>query len=215
MKEKTYAKVNKTYNQFVREKALTEYYESPNHCKYCGEIIDVKGNERISATRKRVFCSLECKSKFQSQKMKANPIKKKKIKYCLNCGKELEKHQNKYCDNKCQQDYQYKKYIDDWKNGLVNGLIGEYSLSSNIKRYIKEKYNGKCYECGWDKINPTTGHSPLEVHHIDGDYKNNSEDNLILLCPNCHSLTNTYKNALRHEGRQGRNKYYKSKEKVC
>jgi predicted HNH restriction endonuclease len=34
--------------------------------------------------------------------------------------------------------------------------------------------------------------SPLEIHHKDGSKKNNSEDNLDLLCPNCHSLTFNY-----------------------
>ncbi len=29
----------------------------------------------------------------------------------------------------------------------------------------------------------------LEVHHIDGNRNNNHLDNLILLCPNCHSYT--------------------------
>ena len=135
-------------------------------------------------------------------------------KFCLNCGKELTRKQNKYCSNDCQRDFQYKKYINDWKNGLVDGLRGEYQLSSYIHKYIREKFNNKCCLCGWDKINYTTGQSPLEVHHKDGDYKNNKEDNLELLCPNCHSLTNTYKNALRHQGRQGRNKYYKNKENV-
>ena len=33
----------------------------------------------------------------------------------------------------------------------------------------------------------------LEVHHIDGNGKNNSLDNLQLLCPNCHSQTENYK----------------------
>lgn len=31
--------------------------------------------------------------------------------------------------------------------------------------------------------------APLEIEHIDGNALNNKEDNLILLCPNCHSLT--------------------------
>ena len=35
------------------------------------------------------------------------------------------------------------------------------------------------------------------------------EDNLVLLCPNCHSLTSTYKNTACHEGRKDRSKYYK------
>lgn len=32
----------------------------------------------------------------------------------------------------------------------------------------------------------------LQVHHIDGDRSNNNFENLQLLCPNCHSLTDNY-----------------------
>uniref|UniRef100_A0AAU2JMU9 HNH endonuclease n=1 Tax=Streptomyces sp. NBC_00049 TaxID=2903617 RepID=A0AAU2JMU9_9ACTN len=34
---------------------------------------------------------------------------------------------------------------------------------------------------------------PLEVDHIDGDWRNNQPENLRLLCPNCHSTTDTYR----------------------
>ncbi len=34
---------------------------------------------------------------------------------------------------------------------------------------------------------------PLELHHIDGDRKNNNLINLKLLCPNCHTLTENYR----------------------
>lgn len=33
---------------------------------------------------------------------------------------------------------------------------------------------------------------------------NNKEENLLLLCPNCHSLTSTYKGANKGNGRPGR-----------
>lgn len=33
----------------------------------------------------------------------------------------------------------------------------------------------------------------LEVHHKDGDHLNNELDNLELLCPNCHSLTENWR----------------------
>ena len=32
----------------------------------------------------------------------------------------------------------------------------------------------------------------LQVHHIDGDHFNNELDNLMILCPNCHSQTDSY-----------------------
>jgi len=34
---------------------------------------------------------------------------------------------------------------------------------------------------------------PLELHHVDGNRSNNATSNLLLLCPNCHALTTTYR----------------------
>lgn len=132
---------------------------------------------------------------------------KKKIHYCLNCGKELNERHKTYCDNRCHQEFQYKQYIEKWKLGIEDGMRGEYQISSYIRRYLFDKYDNKCAKCGWCEINPFTNCVPLEVHHIDGDYTNNDEQNLLLLCPNCHSLTETYK-ALNKNGRTDRQKYY-------
>lgn len=101
----------------------------------------------------------------------------------------------------------YVRYIMKWKAGAVDGMNGKYSISRYIKRYLFEKYNGKCSKCGWNEVNPHTGKIPLEVEHIDGNFKNNKEENLDLLCPNCHSLTPTYKGANRGKGRKERKKY--------
>lgn len=132
----------------------------------------------------------------------------KHIKYCINCGKELivNKNKKKYCSIKCQHEYKNKEYINNWINGNIDGIVGKYGISQYIRGYLFNKNNNKCQICGWGKINPHTGNVPLEVHHIDGDYTNNSEKNLQLLCPNCHSLTETYKNSNKN-GRKSRNKY--------
>lgn len=128
---------------------------------------------------------------------------------CLNCGKTLkEKRQIKFCCSECQREFIYKNYISEWKLGKKDGFRGEYSISNYIKRYLREKYDNKCSICGWSKINPYTNKVPLEVDHIDGDFRNNKEDNLRLVCPNCHSLTPTYKGANKGNGRKDRKKYY-------
>ena len=59
-------------------------------------------------------------------------------------------------------------------------------------------------KCGWGEMHPLTKLVPLEVHHIDGNYKNNDESNLQLLCPNCHALTETYRSLNNGRGRENR-----------
>lgn len=105
--------------------------------------------------------------------------------HCINCGAPVQ-NGYKYCSNQCEQEYKNKERISDWKNHPEN--YSKEELPDFIRRYLIDKYNG-CQICGWNEVNPTTGKTPLEVHHIDGDCTNNSEENLQLLCPNHHSLT--------------------------
>ena len=127
------------------------------------------------------------------------------MKTCKFCGQPIQ-NRNTFCNNICQTNYQYKNYIDEWRQGLQTGLRGKDQFSMHIKRYMFEKYSNKCAICGWSEQNPYTKNVPLEIDHIDGNYTNNSEDNLILLCPNCHSLTPTYKGANLGKGRTSRRK---------
>jgi 5-methylcytosine-specific restriction endonuclease McrA len=52
-----------------------------------------------------------------------------------------------------------------------------------LKDGLKEE---KCELCGlsiWQGIK-----LPLELHHKNGNHLDNSYDNLMILCPNCHSI---------------------------
>ena len=124
--------------------------------------------------------------------------------YCLNCGKELDCSYgiHKYCSNKCYQDYEYKQYIERYKKDNSIAKSTKWGqIPKPLQRYIFTKYDIKCCICGWSKINPFTNTLPLEIDHIDGNSENNSEENLRLICPNCHSLTPTYRGANRGNGR--------------
>jgi 5-methylcytosine-specific restriction endonuclease McrA len=93
----------------------------------------------------------------------------------------------------------------------VDGLmVNGYSLSNNIRRYLFEKNNFRCEKCGWNEVHCKTGLVPLQVHHIDGNSKNNLENNLQLLCPNCHSLTENY-GSRNKNATKGRSKYFGKK----
>lgn len=51
-------------------------------------------------------------------------------------------------------------------------------IPAGIKTLIRVESGNQCSICG------TT--SPLEFHHIDENRENNTEENIILLCKNCH-----------------------------
>lgn len=181
---------------------LTEnaYYSNPKYCLHCNKLIEWVGYD----TRNKKFCNQSCAASYN------NPKKKRKqgqINYCINCGIQLKKTSKLYCCVKCKSECKYKQYIEQWKNNLVSGLSGKFSLNRYIRRYIFEKYNFKCSQCGWSEINVHSGKIPLEIDHIDGDYKNNKESNLRLLCPNCHSLTSTYRSLNNGNGRKERSLY--------
>lgn len=115
------------------------------------------------------------------------------MKTCKNCDN-LIPNRNIFCDNKCQKEFQQKTKISDWLSGKnflrSNGLL----IPQWIRNFLLKECEYKCVECGWGEKNIYTNTIPLEVDHIDGDSKNNLRDNLRVLCPNCHSLKNTFKN---------------------
>ncbi len=122
---------------------------------------------------------------------KPGPVSKRKIKICKYCHSEItgrSKRDNTFCNTKCRNSYLYDEEISKWKQGIWKAKI-----SRAVRRYMVESVDYKCQKCGWGKVNPYSGRIVIEVHHIDGDKTNQVEDNLIVLCPNCHSLTKNYR----------------------
>lgn len=128
----------------------------------------------------------------------------KLCKHCKNPIKKKAAYRNIYCNNTCQQLYHHEQYIKRWKKGQEKGRSGVGGTSAHIRRYLFEKNKNACQKCGWSETNLTTGKIPLTVNHIDGHWKNNKEENLELICPNCHSLTSTYGSLNRGNGRAHR-----------
>lgn len=85
-----------------------------------------------------------------------------------------------------------------YKEKYERKSFNELGIDGKRRRVIEEQQE-KCNKCKlseWFDKKLT-----LEIEHKDGNKKNNDRDNLEALCPNCHSLTKTWR---------GRNKQNKS-----
>ena len=145
---------------------------------------------------KKKFCNNSCSAKYNNKRKE-----KKDYGNCLCCNSKLNRKEKKYCNNKCQGIYKRKKIFEEIENDNSN------MSSRNYKLYLIWKYEEKCMKCGWAETNKYSNTIPIELEHKDGNSKNNNLENLELLCPNCHSLTSTYKGLNIGNGRDERKMY--------
>lgn len=189
------------YKTFKCGQSKEQYDQNPKFCKYCGKRLTYE-------QRRNLFCSHSCSSKFNNPYHTKNKNIKK---YCLNCGSLLpqSKITNKFCCHECSTEYRYNNLIERWLNGENFSKCG-HQIPTFIKRYLMNIHNNKCEKCNWGEEHPITHNVPLAVHHIDGDCTNNRIENLQLLCPNCHSLTENFGSLNKNSKRFHRKKISKS-----
>lgn len=94
---------------------------------------------------------------------------------------------------------------DNWRNYLEKKkVISKASLDSwyagdliiqpglqRIRKYLIERFGPACSKCGFSAQHPEDGRYIIEIDHINGEHKDNTPNNLRLLCPNCHVMTST------------------------
>lgn len=181
------------------EARMKAYLLSPNHCGQCGCLLNYE-------SRSRKFCSKSCSAKF-------NNSDKKIIKKCPACQTDFA-GETEYCSRDCwknnarqQKQKRREEYIGRWMLGLENGFYdtASFKVSDYIRVHLFEANKFSCCLCKWSRVNPFTKKIPLQIHHKDGNAKNCSKDNLELLCPSCHSLTENFgsrnENSKRTHGR--------------
>ena len=183
---------SKIVAQIAKEERVKNYNENPSVCKGCYSALEYN-------KRNYLFCSSACSASYNN---KLRNTKTNKW-VCKNCQKEHISPKGKlriYCNITCQQEYQNKERIYGWLYNNENW--GEMGTPKWVKNHLIKINGRKCSSCDlsiWKEILIT-----LEVNHIDGNATNNSIENLELLCPNCHSITETYKGKNRGNGRKKR-----------
>lgn len=124
---------------------------------------------------------------------------------CRICGKEKEHQAKGLCYN-CYRKHEWKQKLITCKRcgrqkpnhakGLCAGCYQfvfrlepnkawNHKKNYGIDMQLYKKITSKCVICSFSKI--------VELHHLDGNKENNSESNLIGVCPNHHRMIHEYK----------------------
>lgn len=93
---------------------------------------------------------------------------------CRRCQRKIKIHAKGLCPG-C---YNFVFHIE-------NNRAQNYKKNFQIEHELYKKKTAKCILCGFDKI--------VDLHHLDENKKNNSEKNLIGLCPNHHKMIHMFK----------------------
>jgi hypothetical protein len=152
-------------------------------CRKCG-----------TETRNQKYCSHSCSASVTNLGIRRHY---KQRSQCLKCGNET---LSKYCSISCSSSH---KKDQKRKEVLKNIENGKYVSPGQLKTLLLETQK-TCQECG---INPEWNGNPLsfQMDHINGDSDDNRLENLRILCPNCHTQTETW--CARNKKNGKRNKY--------
>jgi len=68
---------------------------------------------------------------------------------------------------------------------LDSNKAWNYKKYHNIQPELYEKITKRCVICGFDKV--------VDLHHLNENKKDNSEQNLLGLCPNHHRMIHEFR----------------------
>ena len=145
-------------------------------CKECST--NFKTRSGVTASE---FCSRACFHKHNTKEK--IPI------ICKNCGETayfppaVAKHREN-CSRKCKYERLSRENSERF-NGKPVKDIKDRRQESVYAQIALEKLPNHCVGCQRDDVN-------FEVHHLDGNRKNNILDNLAIMCLSCHRKLHTF-----------------------
>lgn len=148
-------------------------------------------NEHSGSFGSGRFCSVKCARGFSTKAKRAEinvrvGVKLRKIKLCKDCGQQYFKPKS-WTKRRCPGCVSVKPSLPK----IVGRELHECKTDRSRKKWLIAKYGHQCWGCSgtmW-RDQPI----PIEIDHISGNSDDNSEENLRLLCCNCHAQTPTYK----------------------
>jgi hypothetical protein len=128
-----------------------------------------------SCANKGKYCSPVCRGKAKQNRVD---------KTCTLCGNQFKLKPSQlsksksglyFCTRKCKDEAQ--------KLGGIKEIMPAHFGTAKVPDYraLFTEDELVCSRCGYDEFS-----SSVDIHHVDHDRSNNSKENLIPLCSNCH-----------------------------
>lgn len=144
-------------------------------CKICGSSFYAKPYHVKRGWGK--YCSRECHHKSMKARIELK---------CDICGKYMERTASDTKKSKSKKYFCSKSCQTQWRNVYFSGkrhANWKAGKRLNYRSILKKSdVPEKCQRCN------SRDKRVLAVHHLDHDRENNSVDNLVWLCHNCHTL---------------------------
>ena len=153
-------------------------------CEECGKLFEAPVREVKRGNGK--FCSRKCSGAARGKKIiaKYKLINTPNVS-CAQCEKEFYKNASDqknsrsglfFCCRKCKDEAQ--------RIGGIREIMSDHygTAHANYRTLAFRELPNECNRCSFDSVTEI-----LQVHHKDCDRKNNTIENLEVLCPNCHT----------------------------
>lgn len=177
--------------------AHLEYRKGPNACKSCKGPILPRAGEKLSVTKKKIFCSQSCAASHNNKGTRRGPqpgyrLKPKRDYICHECKSPIKGHGKKFCSRGCSTAKASRLALARTKGGIFGGGRSWQAGRSCIQDHARKAFftlnpEACCARCGYSKH--------VEVCHIKAvsEFEEtatlgeiNAISNLVGLCPNHH-----------------------------
>ncbi len=145
-----------------------------SRCKECT-------SEFLAKYSTQLFCNRSCSATYYNKSRKTRPN-------CIGCTSGVSRTKNGYCTTQCRQQHE----IFRWLSGELDGCR-KYDHAEYVQRFLEQRSGLICEMpgCNEDRKRDDGTHV-LQVDHIDGNWRNNRPENLRMICPTCHCLTDNW-----------------------
>lgn len=161
-----------------KQRAIEDYYLSPNVCKQCGKTMLLKEGQQPCIVRLKKFCSRSC-SAINANKSPKRPVSNNR-RPCPFCGTEIRNKRTESCI-KCRSARLHQQ------TGLQpKKEVSQTRISAHARRVLKDSLSS-CVFCGYDFVVEAAHIRAVKSFGQEELVKDiNAMSNLIPLCPNHH-----------------------------